>query len=162
MKRFVFVVFLLFATLSYAQSNNFLKKGSIPVHVKADKFEAFNKKGLYIFYGNVVVERDGATLKADKIEIFKNKDYKDVSKIICTGHVVITKNDKEARADKAIYEIKDKRIILKGNAIVTSNKNEMSSNVIVYYIDKDYAVSQSFDSKKQVEVTIYPDIKEKK
>jgi lipopolysaccharide export system protein LptA len=160
---FLFLVFI-FALASYAA--NFNEKtalgDSCAIHITADKIEAYNKKGLYKFEGRVISKRCDITLKSDIMDIYRNNKSNKIYKIVCLGNVVITKKDKIAKADKAIYEDLKHKITLIGHAKLVSNKNEMTSDIIVYYTDKDYAVSQSIDKNNRVEVTVYPNIKEKK
>ncbi|WP_035586799.1 lipopolysaccharide transport periplasmic protein LptA [Hippea jasoniae] len=164
-KILIFELIFLIASGLNSQAFNvkqYAKTNRLPVHITANKLEAFDKKGLYIFSGNVVVVRGDTTLKADKMKVYKNLKNGDISKIVCIGHVVITKQDKKAVANRATYFAAEDKVVLEGNAHVYSNKNSISSDLIVYYLDKDYAVSQSDNNSKRVEVIIYPSKKEKK
>jgi len=165
MNRFLLsvMVVVLLSFSSYAVNpKEYLKGKNIPVHITADKLTAFDKKGLYIFDGNVVATRGDVKLKADKMKVYKNLKSGSIDKIVCLGHVVITREDKKAEADKAIYYAKKSMVVLEGNATVLSGKNNIKADRIVYYLDRDYVVSQSDNSTKRVEVTIYPNKKEKK
>ncbi len=160
MKYFYFLVAVLFSlNVNAANLKQLAKNNKAPLHVTSDKLTAFDKKGLYEFIGHVVAVKGDITLKADKVNVFKNVKTGDIEKIVCIGNVVITKQDKKATADKAIYEDKQQKVTLIGNASVTSDKNRIKSDMIIYYIGKDYAIAQSSNSKKRVEVTIYPNKK---
>ncbi len=155
------IVCVLFSmNVSAKNLKQIVKSNRVPIHITSDKLEAYDKKGLYKFIGNVVAIRDGLRLTADKMDVFKDLKSGEIGRIVCIGNVVIKKEDKIARANKAIYEDKEQKITLIGNSSVKSSKNSITSDIIVYYIDKDYAVAQS--TKKRVEVTIYPNKKEKK
>lgn len=157
----LFVIFLSFS--SYAVNpKQYVGKKNLPIHITADRLTAFDKKGIYIFEGNVVAKRGDVTLKADKMRVVKNLKTGQIDKVICTGHVIITKEDKRATGDKAIYEADKSMVTLIGNAKVVSGKNNIEADRIVYYLDKDYVVSQADNKTKRVEVTIYPNKKEKK
>ncbi len=164
MKFFVlfFISFIFSVSANAANLKQFAKKNKEPLHVTSQKLTVFDKKGLYEFIGNVVAKKGDVTLKADKVDVFRNNKTGDIEKIVCTGNVVITKQNKKAVADKAIYEDKQQKITLIGNASVTSDKNKIKSDMIIYFIDKDYAVAQSTNAKKRVEVTIYPNKKRSK
>ncbi len=157
----LFAVFL--GVNSYAVNpKQYIGKKNLPVHITADKLTAFDKKGIYIFEGDVVAKRGDVTLKSDRMKVIKNLKTGQIDKVICTGHVIITKEDKRATGDKAIYEANKSMVTLIGNAKVVSGKNNIEADRIVYYLDKDYVVSQADNSTKRVEVTIYPNKKEKK
>ncbi len=158
----VIVVVLISFNSHAVNPKKYLKGKNIPVHITADKLTAFDKKGLYIFEGNVIATRGDVKLKADKMKVYKDLKKGDIDKIVCLGHVVITKEDKRAESDKATYYAKKSMVVLEGNAKVLSGKNNIKADRIVYYLDKDYVVSQSDNSTKRVEVTIYPNKKEKK
>lgn len=153
----LFIVCILLPMNTNAKNLKQMAKNSkAPVHITADKLEAYDKKGLYKFVGNVVAIRDDVKLTADKMDVFKNLKNGEIDRIVCMGNVVVTKEDKTAKADKAIYEDRQQKITLIGNSSVKSSKNSITSDIIVYYIGKDYAVAQATNRKKRVEVTIYP------
>jgi len=159
------VVVLFFLIMSSSNAANLEKKlssSNIPVHITADKLVAFDKKGLYKFSGNVVATRKDVKLTAANMVVKKNIKTGKIIQIVCTKNVVITKENKTAKGDKAIYENLLDRVTLIGNASVTSDKNKITSDKIIYYINKDYAISQSDNGKKRVSVTIYPDKKKEK
>jgi len=131
------------------------KKEKVPINITSNQLIAQENIGLYTFIGNVIAKRKDATLYADKMEVYKDKQTGDVSKIICIGNVVITQPNKIAKADKAIYDLKNESVTLIGNAYVKSDKNVIKSNMIVYYLDKKYAVAQG-SGNERVDVTIYP------
>ncbi len=156
------LVFLLISNSFAVNPKAYLGKKNLPIHILADQLTAFNKKGLYIFNGNVVATRGDVKLRSDRMEVYKNLKTGEIQKIVCMGHVVITKEDKKATAKKAIYDAHSDVVKLFGNARVVSGKNNITADMIVYYLNKDYVVSQSDNSSKRVEVTIYPGKKGKK
>lgn len=150
-------LFILF-NLSFADSSSSIetaKKEKIPINITSDKLIAQENIGLYTFIGNVVAKRKDATLYANKMDVYKDLKTGDISKIVCIGNVVITQPNKLAKANEAIYELKDQKITLIGNAYVKSGKNVIKSDMIVYYLDKKYAVAQG-SKNERVDVTIYP------
>ncbi|WP_025209668.1 lipopolysaccharide transport periplasmic protein LptA [Hippea sp. KM1] len=160
-KRILVVLAILMVSLKASAVNpkEYIKKGNQPLHITADKLTAFDKKGLYIFEGNVIATRGDVRLTSDRMEVYKDKKTGDIGKVVCIGHVVITKQDKKAMGDKAIYTASDSKVVLIGHAKVISGKNNITSDRVVYYLDRDYVVSQSDNKTKRVEVTIYPNQK---
>lgn len=162
MKKFFFVILSLLILINLSFADNSIenaKKEKIPINITSDKLIAQENIGLYTFIGNVIAKRKDATLYADKMDVYKDKLTGDVSKIVCTGNVVITQPNKIAKANEGIYELKDQKVTLIGNAYVKSDKNVIKSDIIVYYLDKKYAVAQG-TSKERVNVTIYPNQKQ--
>ncbi len=162
MKSIIIAILSFFILFNLSFADNTIesaKKEKIPINITSDKLIAQENIGLYTFIGNVVAKRKDATLYADKMDVYKDKETGDVSKIVCIGNVVITQPNKIAKADKGIYELKDQKVTLIGNAYVKSDKNVIKSNMIVYYLDKKYAVAES-SGKERVDVTIYPNQKQ--
>ncbi len=162
MKNIIIAILSCFILFNLSFADNTIesaKKEKIPINITSDKLIAQENIGLYTFIGNVVAKRQDATLYADKMDVYKDKETGDVSKIVCIGNVVITQPNKIAKADKGIYELKDQKVTLIGNAYVKSDKNIIKSNMIVYYLDKKYAVAES-SGKERVDVTIYPNQKQ--
>lgn len=169
MKKIIF--FFLMSTLFFtfnlctqaADIKQQLSKNALPVHITANQLKAFYKKGLYKFVGNVKAVRGNITLTSEKMDIQKDLKTGQLHTVTCINNVVITQQDKKATADKAIYEnTKYGKITLIGHAVVSSGKNIIKSDRIIYYIDKNYAVSQSDHKNKRVDVIIYPTKKESK
>ncbi len=156
----LFVSVFLSIGVNAANLKQLAKSSKSPLHITSDKLVVFDKKGFYEFSGNVIAKRGNVTLKANKMNVFKNMKTGDIYKIVCIGNVIITQQNKKAEANKAIYENKEQKITLIGQAKVTSDKNIISADMIVYYINKDYAIAQSINAKKRVKVTIYPNKKE--
>ncbi len=153
----VLLALLFVSSANATKLEGLLKKGHIPIHIKARQLEAFEKKGLYKLSGNVVVTRGDMRLSADKMDVYRDPETGQLVKIVCLGHVVMRKDSRVATADKAIYNEKQQKVTLIGNAFVKSARNSIKSQIIVYYLDRDYAVAQS--GKGRVEVTIYPEKK---
>lgn len=162
MKNVILVFLSLFILVNWAFADNSIenaKKEKVPINITSDKLIAQENIGLYTFIGNVVAKRKDATLYADKMDVYKDKATGDVSKIVCIGNVVITQPNKIAKANEGIYELKDQKVTLIGNAYVKSDKNVIKSDMIVYYLDKKYAVAQGTKNER-VDVTIYPNEKQ--
>jgi len=111
--------FLLVITTLFAQD-----KSKNQLIIDADQFEAFDKKGLSVFTGNVKMVRFKDKLNSDKLEVFmtpKNKDEKKqkrlVEKYIATGNVS--------------FELftKDKHYLGKGSKVIY-NPNQLVYEII--------------------------------
>ena len=70
------------------------------------------------------------------------KATKDVSEIICVGDVVVSRkvasdNGETAYADKAIYNLKESKIILSGNnPIIIRGKDSVSGQLVTIWVDQ--------------------------
>ncbi len=120
--KFILALLLIFTSI-FAQA-----KTKEKLTIGAEKFEAYDKKGLSIFTGNVNMESAKDKLKSDKLEVYMTSNKKGakkqkrvVSKYIATGNVtfeVFTKDKHyKGKGDKVIYKPKklEYEIIGKGS-----------------------------------------------
>ena len=94
--------------------------------IDANKFEAYDEKGLSVFTGNVKMTRVDDELKADRLEVYLNKkvanEKREPLKYIAFGNVefkVKTANKfYEGKGDKVVYEPKKMQYIITGNGFL--------------------------------------------
>ncbi len=107
-----------------------------PVHINADSV-LFNKaKGLAVYEGNVTIVQGTLDIRAAKIEI--NAVNNEISKITANGSPVSFQQKMDdgkfakGQANRVIYQVKEKRIVLDGNASISQNNDKFTSNHIEY------------------------------
>lgn len=79
--------------------------------------------------------------KSDEAMIESAKNTKDVAEIVCTGDVIISRKIAEpgetAYADKAIYNLKESKIILSGNnPILIRGRDSISGQLVTVWVDQ--------------------------
>ena len=86
-----------------------------------------------------------ANLQSEQALTENVKAAKDVSQIICVGDVVVSRktaseNEETAYADKAIYNLKESKIILSGNnpnnPIIIRGKDSVSGQLVTIWVDQ--------------------------
>lgn len=90
--------------------------------------EIDRKKNEAVFRDNVVAAYEGRTLQADRMEVYFDGTTQKVSRIICTGHVVIVQGPNRTYSEKAVYNAADEKIILSGRPkliLVTQGNNAL-------------------------------------
>lgn len=160
----VSVVISVFAiSPSYALKDDIEK----PVHINADSV-LFNKlKGLAVYEGNVTIVQGTLDIRAAKIEI--KAPNSEISMIIATGSPVSFQQKMDdgklakGRANRVIYQVKEKRIVLDGNASISQNNDKFSSNHIEYSTrDGELKAGDKKSPKKgRVKAIFYPTNKTK-
>ncbi|GAA0398261.1 hypothetical protein GCM10009133_03900 [Cocleimonas flava] len=107
-----------------------------PVHINADSV-LFNKaKGLAVYEGNVTIVQGTLDIRASKIEI--NAVNNEISRITASGSPVSFQQKMDdgklakGKANRVIYQVKEKRIVLDGNASISQNNDQFASNHIEY------------------------------
>jgi len=86
-----------------------------------------------------------ANLQSEQALTENVKATKDVSQIICVGDVVVSRkaasdSDETAYADKAVYNLKESKIILSGNnpnnPIIIRGKDSVSGQLVTIWVDQ--------------------------
>lgn len=133
-----------------------------PVHIDADS-ALFNKeKGLAVYEGNVSIVQGTLDIKAAKIEI--NAPNNEIQLITATGSPVRFQQQMDdgklakGQANRVVYQVKSKRIILDGNAVITQNNDRFASNHIEYAINSGElkAGSKKTKGRGRVKAVFYP------
>ena len=116
-KKIIIVVFILFAFLSefvLAKTNN--NKSELTVEAD-ESLEWFEKEKYYLAKGNVILKKDGVTLKANIIKadyVFKNGENI-LKKIIAKEEVILTKDNTKATGQYMTYDLEEKIAKISGS-----------------------------------------------
>lgn len=131
-KNLAIIILLLSVSLASALKNDIEK----PVHIDADSV-LFNKtKGFAVYEGNVSIVQGSLKITAHRIEI--NAPNNEIEKITATGKPVNFQQKMDdgklakGSANKLLFLVKDKRLLMDGNAVISQNNDKFSSNHIEY------------------------------
>lgn len=159
----------LIATTFVLSSSAYALKDDIekPVHINADSV-LFNKtKGLGIYEGNVSIVQGSLDIRAAKIQI--NAPGGQIKNITATGSPVKFQQKMDdgklakGQANRVVYQVESKRIVLDGNAAITQNNDKFTSNHIEYSISDGElkAGNKKAAGKSRVKAVFYPTNKSK-
>ena len=110
----IFIFFASFSKLVWAKTNN--DKSELTVEAD-DSLEWYEKEKYYIAKGNVILKKDGVTLKANIIKayyVFKNGENT-LKKIIAKEKVVLTKDNTKATGQYMTYDLEEKIAKISGS-----------------------------------------------
>ena len=68
-----------------------------------------------MFEDNVVAVQEDQTLKADRMEVYFDKEMTGIKKMVCLGNVEIEKGENKSFAKKAVYDAVDQKLTLSGS-----------------------------------------------
>ena len=151
-----------------------------PVRISADEAEYFNKEGLVVFTGNVVVVQADSTMTADRMDVtFEQPKASEgqpavglgapanaqrITKIVAQQKVNFrqvdpeTKKERFATGDKGVYDVDQQTVTMTGNPRVWEGKNVIVGDEMVFHLG-----DKKMNVKGKVNLTVYPDdLKEKK
>lgn len=126
------------------------------VTVTSDTMEANTGENRVVFRGNVSAVED-FTLCSDELAIIYDSNQ-DVSSIEAAGNVRIFQDEKTSTADRAVYNRKERLIVLTGEPQVSQCSDVVKGERITVYLDDDNAVVESGGGKR-VRAVIMPDKK---
>ena len=164
-KTLSIVLLMLTTSLALALKNDVEK----PVHIDADSV-LFNKtKGLAVYEGNVSIVQGTLKITAQRIEI--NAPNNEIERITANGKPVSFQQKMDdgklakGSANKLLFLVKDKRLLMDGNAVIAQHNDKFSSNHIEYSTRtgelKAGKGQKSPGDKGRVKVIFYPSNKAK-
>jgi len=129
------------------------KENKDPIEITSDRMRSEDGGLKIIFSGNVVGYWGELKITSDILEVYNTKDKKETEEIVAIGNVFITRGEKRAKGDKAVYLDKLQKIILTGTPKATAweEGNMIEGREMIFLLDKD-----RFVANNRVRMKIYP------
>ncbi|HAM76805.1 MAG TPA: lipopolysaccharide transport periplasmic protein LptA [Alcanivorax sp.] len=124
-----------------------------PVEVSADEATFEQSAGTGVYRGNAELIQGKRRLNADVIRLFTENN--ELMRVEATGSPVRMVEGKElnARADKLVYDLAQRSLVLTGNARVTHQGNTFEGAKVEYNLDSR-RVDASSEGDKRVRLVI--------
>lgn len=164
---YIVILFLIFGFMipEFVSSQGLLEKGSDedkdkPVEITAERMRSLDGGKKIIFSGNVIATWGELTINSDILEIYNSKETNSqTDEIVAIGNVIITKKNKRAKGDRAVYLDKLQKIILTGTPYATAweDKNVIEGKEMIFLLEQDRFVvnhrvrMKLFPKKKQTQ-----------
>lgn len=135
-------------------------------HITSNSLEVDNSKPeftRFLFKGNVLITSPGITANCDQMEVTSirqdpSKDITDslgnIDKIVATGNVEITENERTAKAGRAEIYPSEGKVILMENPIVQDVEGIVTGHQITLYRDQRRAVVEGLPGQERPTVTL--------
>ena len=146
-------LFNLYTPLGFSQptkDKTHPKDSSPPIEITSDRMRSENGGQKIIFSGNVSITKDDMVITSDIIEVYSTSDKKQTNEIVAIGHVEISRGNKKAKGDRAVYLKHLQKIILTGNpkAIAWEGDNIIEGREMIFLIKKDrFVVNERVHAK---------------
>ena len=127
-----------------------LKKGNDPLEITSNRMRSENGGQKIIFSGNVSVIKEEMTITSDIIEVYNTIDKKQTQEIVAIGNVNISRGDKKAKGDRAVYLEQLQKIILTGNpkAVAWQGDDIIEGREMIFVMKKDrFVVNERVKAK---------------
>ncbi len=105
------------------------------IKFSADQFTYLMKEDTYILTGKVIVKGDQMDLMCDRISILSQGE--NVEKAEATGKVRILAKGTIAKSERAVYYLKEDKVVLEQEPHVVRDGAEMRGETITYDLKKD-------------------------
>jgi len=126
------------------------KKDSTSLEITSDRMRSENGGQKIIFSGNVAVTKDDMVITSDIIEVYSTSDKKQTNEIVAIGNVEISRGNKKAKGDRAVYLKHLQKIILTGNprAIAWEGDDIIEGREMIFLMKKDrFVVNERVHAK---------------
>lgn len=165
----VFVILVLAQVADAADQGNDTVKPMVTdqekIYIIADKLIANGDSNSFEFIGNVKATQGDSVIKADRLKVFYKKSTdknsgmlhgeQSIQKIIATGHVNITFDDRVAMTEKAVYTAETKILVLSGpDSKITRGSDTISGETITFY-RADEQIKVESGKEKRVEAVFH-------
>ena len=155
-----FYFFNIFPDVGQSQNSKNLngeKKG--PIEINSDRMRSENGGKKIIFSGKVKSQWGNLRINSDILEIYNENKDNQTEEIIAIGNVLITRGNKKAKGDRAIYLDAAQKIILTGlpKATAWEANNIIEGKEMIFLLDKD-----RFVVNERVRMKFYPNSNKKR
>ena len=128
------------------------------VVVTSATMEADSKGKVVTFKGDVVAEKD-FLLCSDELKVYYGEN-EEIKELIAVGNVRVSKGDKRAMGDRAVYDKGKNAIVITGNAVVEQCSDVVRGGKITVYTDSgNMTVEGSETQGKRIRAVIMPEKK---
>ncbi len=146
-------LFNLYTPLGFSQQvkdKTYPKDSSPPIEITSDRMRSENGGQKIIFSGNVAVTKEDMVITSDIIEVYSTSDKKQTDEIVAIGNVEISRGNKKAKGDRAVYLQRLQKIILTGNpkAIAWQGDDIIEGREMIFLMKKDrFVVNERVHAK---------------
>ena len=138
----IFCLFHLPVSLSFSEPTKDKmkqKNTDSTIEITSDRMRSENGGQKIIFSGNVSVTSGYTIITSDIVEVYNNSDKKEAEEIVAIGNVKITRGNKKARGDRAVYLKTLQKIILTGNpkAVAWEGDDIIEGREMIFLMNKD-------------------------
>lgn len=132
------------------------------IYLEADQVDIDDKQGISIYVGNVKLTRDGMTITADKMTVYRTKQ--ELKKVIAVGAPVhlyqiasATSREMTGEGLRLEYDAQSGEVLLNDNAKLHQDSNEFTGNFIRYNVNNETVkAGKGATPGERVHVVIHP------
>ncbi len=156
-----------------------------PIRITSDRMEAYNKKNMIVFLGNVLAIQGAMRIQSDRLEVYVKKKEKtakgsqsrsapstqktssgnksggtgqgSLERLVAIGNVLVNQGKKKfASADRLDYKESKGIAVLTGNPRAWENNNQVVGTKIELFLREGRTVVHG-SRRRRVRVTLFPE-----
>lgn len=139
MRRVIVSLFglLLLSSLSLAAEEALTHDSTLPVQISAQTLDADDKRGTFVFEGDVQAQQGDVFIYADKMTLFYSgqQQTRQLDQVVAEQDVRIVQLDRVATGQHAVFYQQQGRVVLTGNPRVVQGENTVEGERIVVYLN---------------------------
>lgn len=133
------ILFILLSIFVHAQEPT---QSGGPIEITAQSMVADNKSNSITFEGSVVARKDSVTMYADRM-IVHYDDARKVQRIIAEHSVKLLQEEKEIRAESAVYNANDESVVFTGDPVFSEGPDTVMGSKITYFITDNRSIVEN-------------------
>jgi lipopolysaccharide export system protein LptA len=139
-----------------AQNSPSTLKDGEPISIRSEKMTAKNDENRVIFEQNVVMIKGDLQIRADRVEVFfrrtvgtseqntplvlENQNAQEVYRINATGNVDLKQGTRRAKADQAVYDQGEDKVVLTGNPEAWEKDYRVTGKKMIFFLKEDRSI----------------------
>jgi lipopolysaccharide export system protein LptA len=140
-----FLLLLIASPLMAEDSSNLAEKeikSNVPVQITSKKMMVNNADKIMTFDDDVKVIKGDVTMTSNRVKIYfktssSTLNRQEISVIEAEGNVHVVRGNREAKADKAVYNQDDETVVLTGSPEGWDNQYRITGTKMTIYLKQD-------------------------
>lgn len=115
-------------------------QGDAPIKISAAQLEAFEEQGRkrLVFTDDVKASQGSFRLRASKLEAFYPPRSNQPERLVASGNVRLSQDNRTASCDTATYFRQDQRVVCSGrNAVLKQDDDQLEGREITFHLDSE-------------------------
>ncbi|MFI5305064.1 MAG: LptA/OstA family protein [Nitrospiria bacterium] len=117
-------------------------KSNVPVQITSKKMMVNNTDKIMTFDDDVKVIKGDMTMTSNRVKIYfktnsSTLNRQEISVIVAEGNVHVVRGNREAKADKAVYNQDDETVVLTGSPEGWDNQYRITGTKMTIYLKQD-------------------------
>jgi lipopolysaccharide export system protein LptA len=127
-----------------------------PISIRSEKMTAKNSDSRVVFEDNVVVTKGDLWMRADRMEVFFDpggvssksgppllfdpQGAQEIQRIVAVGNVSVKQGERRAKADQAIYDQREEKIVLIGSPEAWEKDYKVTGTKMTFFLKEQRSI----------------------